>query len=162
MKTGPKPRSIEERFDELIQVDPISGCWLWLGHIHSAGYGLISIRLAPNTYKALYAHRFSYERFVGQIPEDLQIDHLCRVRCCVNPAHLEPVTVRENLLRGFGASGVNARKTHCVRGHPLEGSNLVTTKVGGRKCRTCKLAAERELYARQTKFRRAAKRAAKK
>jgi hypothetical protein len=68
----------------------------------------------------------------------LQIDHLCRVRHCVNPAHLEPVTPRVNARRGFGASGRNARKTHCPAGHPYAGDNLYRYPItGDRHCRAC-------------------------
>ena len=87
------------------------------------------------------AHRVSYEALVGPIPKDLCIDHLCRVRNCVNPAHLEPVTVRENILRGNGPTAVNARKAFCKRGHPLFGENLYRKVRNGwpaRECRACK------------------------
>lgn len=86
------------------------------------------------------SHRAAYELYVGEIPPLFQIDHLCRVRACVNPYHLDAVTQRTNLLRGFGASGKNARKTHCPRGHPLEGDNLkLRYKSGGRIWRECRM-----------------------
>lgn len=101
-------------------------CWLW--HRPDAyGYGAFTIRRGM----IVKAHRFAYELFVGPIPDGLDLDHLCRVRHCVNPAHLEPVTRRENALRGVGPTAVNARKSHCIHGHPL------TEGQGRRICRTC-------------------------
>ena len=87
------------------------------------------------------AHRVAYEALIGPIPKGLCLDHLCRVRYCVNPAHLEPVTVRENVLRGISPPAVNARKRLCKNGHALSGRNLyLKTRYGwpGRECRTCK------------------------
>jgi hypothetical protein len=83
-----------------------------------------------------YAHRWSYEHFVGPIPEGLHIDHLCRVRRCVNPDHLEPVTPKENYLRGEGPTARNSTKTHCKYGHKFDKSN--TSVYGGRRhCNEC-------------------------
>lgn len=110
------------------------GCWLWTGKIGHNGYGKSSARLA---------HRVSWELQRGPIPAGLVIDHLCRVRHCVNPDHLEPVTIQENIRRGIGQSAVNTRKTHCIRGHALEGENLLI-KAGKRQCRDCTRAAGRE------------------
>lgn len=103
-------------------------CWLWTGRLHE-GYGIRSGKRA---------HVIAYQLLVGPVPEDQVLDHLCRVRHCVNPGHLEPVTRRENALRGTGISAINARKTHCLRGHPLSGDNLyVNPKKGTRSCRIC-------------------------
>lgn len=84
-------------------------------------------------------HRFAYEVFVGPIPEGAVIDHLCRNRACCNPDHLEPVSPRENVLRGETIVAANARKTHCGRGHPLISGNLVPSNLrqGSRTCQTC-------------------------
>lgn len=102
-----------------------SGCWLWTGPIDRAGYGKTSYR-----GKHLAAHRLSYFLSKGKIPDGLQIDHLCRVRNCINPAHLEAVTPLENTLR--------ARKDHCKQGHPFADDNLVWTQDGKhRRCREC-------------------------
>ena len=86
--------------------------------------------------KRTYAHRFSYETLVGPIPEGKILDHLCRVRMCVNPDHLDVVTHGENLRRGFGTTGLRARQTHCIRGHELSGRN-VKVYGGKRYCLTC-------------------------
>lgn len=107
-------------------------CWLWTPPPDPSGYGIINIG-GVNTR----AHRWSYEQENGTIPEGMVIDHLCRVRSCVNPAHLELVTLEENILRGFGPTAVNARKAECIHGHPLEGENLMINRSGGRQCRTC-------------------------
>lgn len=114
-------------------------CWVWTGAISSEGYGRCG---------SAYAHRWSYEVFVGPIPEGLQIDHLCRVRKCVNPAHLEPVTQRENLLRGDGAGARFARRTHCSRGHALTPENTYAEKAspGARMCLACKRLGRKRSY----------------
>lgn len=84
-----------ERFLANVLPEPNSGCWLWLGCLNRKGYAQIG--LGP---KVLRAHRFAFELFRGPLSASLDIDHLCRVRCCVNPHHLEPVTHRENCKRG--------------------------------------------------------------
>jgi len=109
------------------------GCWLWTAAANAAGYGVMRVRM-----RMLRAHRVSYELHVGTIPDGLMLDHLCRNTLCVNPAHLEPVTQRENVMRGRGICPLNAAKTHCPYGHPYSGRNLLlagTRKV--RKCRQC-------------------------
>ena len=110
--------------------DP-EGCWLWTGAL-SDGYGSFGIE----GHRTKGAHRYAYETLVGPVPSGLQLDHLCRVRNCVNPDHLEPVTQRENLLRSEGAAARNARKTHCENGHPFDDENTSSTN-GKRRCRAC-------------------------
>jgi hypothetical protein len=106
-------------------------CWIWVGCRHEKGYGLVGIG-----GRDMRAHRVSYEHFIGPIPDGLQIDHLCCNPPCVNPAHLEAVTSRENTLRGNGPTAQNARKTHCKYGHPLSGQNLGRDR-DWRRCLTC-------------------------
>lgn len=102
------------RFDASYTPVSESGCWLWTKKIDSYGYGTIQSK-----WKRKKAHRVAYEFYRGPIPEGMKIDHLCRVRCCVNPWHLEPVTDKENVLRGVGISAAYARRTHCKNGHEL-------------------------------------------
>lgn len=109
------------------------GCIIWPGYIDSHGYGRIQVGS-----KSKRAHRVEWERLHGPIPSGLQIDHLCRVRSCVNPNHLEPVTARVNILRGVGPTAINAHKTHCINGHPLSGNNLNMDTKGGRECKICR------------------------
>src|SRR5262245_21521692 len=101
-----KPLTIEQiknRICERMDVDPSTGCWQWMGEVTKNGYGRIYWG-----YKHRPAHRVAYEAYRGPIPEGMTIDHLCRNRACVNPAHLEPCTIRVNTLRGFGRAGNNA------------------------------------------------------
>lgn len=107
------------------------GCWLWTGRVLPTGYGQFFYN-----GKHRRAHRVAYEWAMGPIPEGLEIDHLCRVRNCVNPKHMEAVTHRENVLRGQTPTGINARKTHCSRGHEFDEGNTYYSKYG-RQCRWC-------------------------
>lgn len=115
-----------------------SGCWIYSGSVNNSGYGSISGRAA---------HRYFYETLVAAIPAGMQVDHLCRVRLCVNPEHMEIVTQQENLRRGNGAFQINARKTHCPQNHPYSGDNLrIEIDARGRphrKCRACNAARNR-------------------
>jgi hypothetical protein len=121
-------------------------CWLWCAEInHRNGYG----RYRISTSRSQLAHRFAYELLVGPIPDGLDLDHLCRVRACVNPAHLEPVTRRENLLRGNTIPARFAERTHCNDGHPLSGENLRITSSGHRACATCQRRWRKEQTARE-------------
>ena len=124
--------SLAERFDAKWFRHPITGCWIWTAST-TAGYGRIDVNR-----KFLYAHRVAYERFVGPIPAGLQLDHLCRVRRCVNPSHLEPVTSRENTLRGNGVAARASAATHCPHGHPYDEANTYRDPRGWLRCRTCK------------------------
>jgi hypothetical protein len=129
--------TLEARFWE--KVDRTDECWGWTACRVAKGYGQFS----TGGGRRVGAHRFAYELLVGPIPDGLQLDHLCRNRACVNPAHLEPVTCKENILRGESFSAINARKTHCKFGHPFaEANTYITAK--GRECRLCKQRLERE------------------
>ena len=126
--------STEERFWAKVDKNgPLwngTPCWLWLAY-KDAGYG--RFWLSPNL---IQAHRFAYELLVGPIPEELQIDHLCRNHTCVNPAHMEAVSHRINNLRGNGLGAQGARKTHCPQGHSYDLLNTYFWQ-GGRHCRAC-------------------------
>ena len=106
-RTGPKIRPVIERFWS--RVNKTDTCWLWTGALGTGGYATIRL---PGSRQQLRAHRWAYEYFVGPIPEGLTLDHLCRVRHCVNPAHLEPVTMRENLLRSPDTQASRKLGTH--------------------------------------------------
>lgn len=108
--------------------EPNSGCWLWEAG-QSQGYGYVWLK-----GQMLRVHRVVYELLVGHIPRRLELDHKCRVRCCCNPEHLEPVTKKVNLQRGVGVGAMNALKTHCPKGHSLKDAY---TTSGKRQCRTC-------------------------
>ena len=113
----------------------------------------------PNGYgqysekeKVLLAHRASYISLVGAIPSNLELDHKCRVRCCVNPSHLEPVTRRENTIRGIGPALLKKRqeaKTHCPQGHLYDEKNTYIGWKGDRQCKECHRAATRVCRAKK-------------
>lgn len=115
-----------------------SDCWIWTGGRNAQGYGVISLTAAFVRYR-YPAHRVLYERLIGPIPEGLQLDHLCRVHACVRPDHLEPVTNRENTMRGNAPMAVVARTGVCPRGHSLADAFTVKSgpQVGRRNCRPC-------------------------
>lgn len=123
-----------ERIRRNVVVDDF-GCWIWTGLLTEAGYGRLSA--GQRQWKA---HRLSYETFVGPIPDGLTLDHLCRVRACVNPAHLDPCTLGVNTARSpLAISSINAAKTECKRGHPFDEQNTYRQPSrGSRKCLTCR------------------------
>lgn len=122
-----------ERFWEKVEKVRPDGCWLWTAStVQGSGYG--QFRVGNKVRKA---HVVAYELMVGPVPEGLTLDHLCSVRRCVNPSHLEPVTMKENLRRAPTAvSTINAAKTHCVRGHEFTAANVYPYR-GRRYCRAC-------------------------
>lgn len=132
--------TLAERF--WAKVDISGPCWLWTA-AKIGGYGAFWYR-----GRHVRAHRWSYEQVHGPIAEGLVIDHLCRTPACVNPDHLEPVTVQVNTLRGQTIPAMRAVQTSCVNGHPFDAANTYYRKTGGRVCRACVAAATRRYYQR--------------
>lgn len=127
-----QPLQVMARFMLNVHMHPF-GCWEWTGHRRgNRGYPSFSLK-----GRSERAHRLAYEHFQRVIPDGHEIDHLCRNILCVHPLHLEAVTHRENMRRGYGWAGQNARKTHCVKGHPLTPDNCYPSDKGYRVCITC-------------------------
>jgi len=144
------PRPLAERFWE--KVDKSAGpdkCWPWTASRFPNGYGRV---MMPHGNES--AHRVAYALTYGPIPDGKVVDHVKARGCgggpCVNPVHLEAVTQRTNILRGDGLTARNARKTHCINGHPFTADNLLPRKDGRRYCRTCQSKYSREAYKRRT------------
>jgi hypothetical protein len=141
-----RTRPIAERFWE--KVDKTGECWLWTAAINTNGYGMFYVGGRPQQRRA---HAVAWQLENGPVPEGLELDHLCHTRdescpggwtcphrACVNPAHLEPVTVRVNRLRGRSMAAAHARKTHCPQGHEYTPENTFISKTKySRKCRAC-------------------------
>jgi hypothetical protein len=123
--------SPRERLLSNISVDA-NGCWNWGLTIDNQGYGRIGLK-----QKKGLAHRIAYQELVGPIPDGLVLDHLCRNRKCCNPSHLEPVSNRENILRGTSQSAINSAKVCCTNGHEFDAGNTRYDKLGKRHCRKC-------------------------
>ena len=123
-----------EGFFDRIEAEPNSGCWIWIGATSGSNdYGLCY----PQS-KKMFAHRWSFEYAHGPIPSGMTIDHLCRVRRCVNPSHMEVVTNEVNVLRGRGHTAINARKIVCSAGHPFDERNTrIRPSTRWRACREC-------------------------
>lgn len=119
--------SLRERVLHYAMPEPNTGCWLWGAYVSENGYGKIGFE-----GKTLYAHRVAYELLRGPISDDFELDHLCKVRSCVNPDHLEPVSRLENVRRSSVAN-----KTSCKNGHPFSEENTWVEKNGSRHCREC-------------------------
>ena len=132
---------IRTRILKHIVTDEATGCWLWQGDSVTGGYGRTSV-----DGRKWLSHRAAYTAWVGPIPEGLTIDHLCKRPACCNPQHLEPVTMKENTMRGNSFSRINAEKTTCKNGHALAGDNLYTYKDGRRDCRMCMEARGKAYY----------------
>jgi hypothetical protein len=130
-----------ERFEAKFVRGAPDECWEWQG-ARSRGYGWFRV---GDGAQPTGAHRIAYELYVGPIPDGLYIDHLCRNRGCVNPAHMEPVPNRVNILRGEGITAEQARQTHCKRDHEFTAENTYRIpSTGSRVCRTCKRVADAE------------------
>lgn len=133
---------LPERLQRLSQ-STAQGCWVWTGSKTTRGYGMLKLERSRTK---VMAHRYVWEVAVGPIPKGLVIDHLCRNPSCINPAHLEPVTQAENMRRGVNHTNDQRARTHCPRGHPLEGPNLyiqIRRGYAHRSCRICRRDAAR-------------------
>lgn len=120
----------------LEKIEITESCWLWTDAPSRYGYGRLSV--GGRAGRVRLAHRVVWELLVGPISDGMTLDHLCRVRMCVNPDHLEEVTLKENKERGDSFAAVNARKTHCKRGHSLSDlGNLRQSKLPARVCAIC-------------------------
>lgn len=128
---------IEDRFWNKVIKFGNNGCWLWIAGKNNYGYGCISQSI--NGHKThYYAHRLAYTWLVGPIDSALELDHLCRNRACVNPAHLEQVSAKTNILRGAGLAAINAKKTHCPHGHDISDRCNIYVYEGKRHCKACR------------------------
>lgn len=125
-------KELRDRIAKYTHVNPDTGCHEWTAGTDQDGYSQTSIG-----GRTVRAHRVAYEMAKGPIPEGLQIDHLCRVRHCVNPGHLEAVTQQENIRRGEAGQHMRREGNECPSGHPMEGSNLYVEPTGRRRCREC-------------------------
>lgn len=132
--------STEERFWSKVQSTLSGECWLWAASVDRDGYG----KFGQPTGGWVRAHRWAYEHLVGPIPDGLVIDHLCRVRSCVNPSHMEPVTPRENTERGLRHD-----PNQCKYGHEYTPDNVYRRPDGWRECRICKRTLKRQYRERK-------------
>lgn len=141
---APKPRPPEDRFWAKVDKNGPNGCWLWTGAIMENGYGVFDGRFV----RSRLVHRIAYEIAIGPIPDGLVVDHLCLVRHCVNPTHLEAVTVQENLARRDAA-----RPDYCIHGHLLDEANTyVRAGTNQRKCRACHRNEANRAYAKRRRL----------
>jgi hypothetical protein len=127
-----------DRCEAMIYRDPMVGCWIWFGSRFPGGYGRVNVNAKA---KGQQAHRVLYELLVGPVPDELELDHVCRVKACVNPRHLEPVKHVVNVRRGDRMR----RRSHCNRGHAMTKDNLyfsgfyAPTGRRNHHCRACVL-----------------------
>jgi hypothetical protein len=133
-------------------ISPIMGsrCWIWDGAETGAGYGFFKYgsTVRPDGLTSTLAHIFAWQLLRGPVPDGLELDHLCRITLCCNPDHLEPVTHRENILRGNGICALNFRKTHCKRGHEFDSANTRFYRTS-RICRACERDRDRKRQRKQ-------------
>ncbi len=121
-----------DRIQRKVNIKKLGECWEWTAGLNGEGYVIL---LRDGRHQR--GHRFFYETLVGAIPEKLDLDHLCRVRHCINPRHTEPVTRRTNILRGDGVAAKRAKITHCPNGHEYTPENTLRKKNNSRICREC-------------------------
>lgn len=132
------PQRIEDKIEK-------GDCWLWTGAIGSGGYAMLWWEGTTTT-----AHRVVYSLLREPVPDEMEVDHLCENRACVNPDHMRVCSPRDNTLRSNRAPGaLNARKTHCPRGHPYDEENTMRRPDGRRRCRTCERDWSREYQRRR-------------
>lgn len=146
-QTIPK-KSFQWKMDRHVFYDPMSGCWLWGGARSGGNNGNDYGATSDENGRVIYAHRASYEFFREKIPANLQIDHKCKNKLCINPDHLEVVSARENNMRSEGRASLNNRKTHCHNGHEFDEKNTWYEKnkdgsIKARHCRKCHMEIER-------------------
>lgn len=158
-------KEIERFLTKIARSEDQSGCWLWAAATDPQGYGRFSRERRGGTQRNTNEHRFSYQLFVGPIPEGLELDHLCHNRdtgcpgneClhrrCVNPAHLEPVTHAENCRRGRSPFPLVIRREQCIRGHLFDEGNTYVRTDGRRACRECNRESVRRYQARKKELR---------
>lgn len=138
-----------ERFWKKVDKSGAGGCWLWTANVSQGGYGRFWTKAPGEKVKSHQAHRWAYEDLVGPIPEGLTLDHLCRVRRCVNPCHMEPVTMGVNVNRGNPNWKQRLARTHCPKGHAFDEANTHILPDGSRRCRACNAAATRRYKAKK-------------
>lgn len=127
----------------VLLIDFAPGCWLWLGRLNSDGYGTFSSRLA---------HDLVYEILVHRVPDNLELDHLCRIRRCVNTACLDEVPHRINVLRGDTLAASEVLRTECPLGHSYTEANTYVDKAGRRHCRECQRRRGADWYQTRGKY----------
>lgn len=138
---------LPDRFWAKAHPCPMSGCWLWTASLKPKGYGEYH-----HEGRVSYAHRVAFASLVGAIPDGLQLDHLCRTRCCVNPAHLEPVTSGENYRRSpITISAIRRAIEVCRHGHQFSPENTRLSTKNGRTTRVCRACVHRIYEARRSR-----------
>lgn len=134
---------LKSKIQERLSIGGFDSCWEWKGTLNHDGYGIVF-----DGGKGRRVSRVMWVLHRGSLDGDITIDHLCRNRACANPRHLQPVSNKENTLRGFGPTAENSRKEQCASGHWLDGDNLIVTPEGWRRCRKCRRIQTREAMRR--------------